>query len=813
MATDGVNGNELWKSEGTATGTVLVKDIFPGSSNSNPSYLTNANGTLYFYANDGTTGSELWKSDGTVSGTVLVKDIQAGSLGSYAGFSRPTTLTNVNGTVYFIPSDSVNGSELWKSDGTAAGTVLVKDIRPGANSSQVRFRTNVNGTLYFSANNGIDGVELWKSDGTAAGTILVKDVPGFDTGSNPSQLTNLNGTLYFSGWDFVGGFELWKSDGTSAGTVLVKDVFPGTAFSSITDVTNVNGTLYFNANDGVNGEEVWIGDGTSTGTKLFADVFPGSGGSRQGRFVQAGQSVFFSAFHPDYGTELWVVYGPTNVSLSSTSIPENSPANTIVGTLTTTDPDVTDTFTYSLVSGTGSDDNASFTVNPTTGAVSANFTFDSEIKNSYSIRVRTTDAGGLTFEQTFTINVTDVNESVVLTRANASVSGNVLTQLTNTGTWSDPESGAVTLSASLGTVTKNVDGTWSWSHTPSVALLGQVVTISATDGTNVSTTTFNVTAYTTIATRGIVYVGATGASASTSLATDKSALLPGQSSTFANYTNYSRGLNGLVIDLVGLPVTVTNSQLAASLQFADWNGIAAAGFVELPGDAVPTIAFVPGGVSGSTRVRITFPDNTVQNTWLRVTMLANADTALQTNDVFYFGNVIGELDFGNTATRLRVNGQDAALILANQSPGANTAGVTNKFDLDRNGRVNGQDYAILLANQQAAGIVSPITAPSARPAASRVSSDSSNVSGRAAPLPEASTNLWRDAGERQDLAFGTINGLLDKAFMSRDGEASANVAVIDLSGPATNSVKDTERSEEQISTGLDSIFASFWGRI
>ena len=93
-------------------------------------------------------------------------------------------------------------------------------------------------------------------------------------------------------------------------------------------------------------------------------------------------------------------------------------------------------------------------------------------------------------------------------------------------------------------------------------------------------------------------------------------------------------------------------------------------------------------------------------------MVANADTGIAANDVFYFGNVIGELDFGNTATRLRVNGQDAALILANQSPGANTAGVTNKFDLDRNGRVNGQDYAILLANQQAAGIVAPITAPS-----------------------------------------------------------------------------------------------------
>jgi len=222
----------------------------------------------------------------------------------------------------------------------------------------------------------------------------------------------------------------------------------------------------------------------------------------------------------------------------------------------------------------------------------------------------------------------------------------------------------------------------------------------------------------TISTRGLVYVGATGSSASGSLATDKTALLPGQPSTFANYTSYSRGLNGVVVDVNSLPSGTTNAQMLASLQFAQWDGIAVGGFGALSGAAVPTATIVSGGgAGGSARVTITFPDNTVQNTWLRVTVLANANTGLAVNDVFYFGNVIGELNIGNTATRLRVNGQDAALILDNQSPGANSAGVTNIFDLDRNGRVNGVDYAILLDNQQAGGIVAPITAPSPRPAA------------------------------------------------------------------------------------------------
>jgi hypothetical protein len=258
-----------------------------------------------------------------------------------------------------------------------------------------------------------------------------------------------------------------------------------------------------------------------------------------------------------------------------------------------------------------------------------------------------------------------------------------------------------------------------------------------------STGNVNLTVSATIAARSIFFNSATGANlssagaANNAIATDKSPLLPGNASTFANYTNYARGLNGVIVDINGLPATTSDSQILASLQFARWNGIDAAGFVALPGAAIPTASILSGsGVGGSARVKITFPDNTLQNTWLRVTVLANADTALAANDLFYFGNVIGDLDFGNTATRLRVNGQDAALLLSNQSPGANSAGVTNKFDLDRNGRVNGQDYAFLLANQQAAGIVAPITAPS-----SRASQRSSQGEGQASqgPWPMPST--------------------------------------------------------------------------
>lgn len=92
--------------------------------------LTNVGGTLYFQANDGTSGFELWKSDGTETGTVRVKDIWPGPSSSYAYF-----LTDVGGTLYFMASDGTSGSELWKSDGTEAGTVRVKDINPGSSNS------------------------------------------------------------------------------------------------------------------------------------------------------------------------------------------------------------------------------------------------------------------------------------------------------------------------------------------------------------------------------------------------------------------------------------------------------------------------------------------------------------------------------------------------------------------------------------------------------------------------------------------------------------------------------------------------------
>jgi ELWxxDGT repeat protein len=291
------DGKELWKSDGTASGTTMVKNIFPGVKNGaavGDGYAANVNGTLFFVGDDGTTGYELWKTDGTEAGTVLVKDIDAGTAGS-----SPISMANVNGTLYFTAETETEGRELWKSDGTAVGTVLVKDIRTGVSGSYARYMTDVSGTLFFTAFDGVNGKELWKSDGTAAGTTLVKDVRTGSSSAYPQEFTNVAGTLFFGAFDGT-NYALWKSDGTTAGTVEV-----AVGNSSAAEFTAMGTTLFFSFDDGANGQELWKSDGTLATTVMVKDIAAGSGSSYANDLVQVGTTLFFTADDGTNGFELW----------------------------------------------------------------------------------------------------------------------------------------------------------------------------------------------------------------------------------------------------------------------------------------------------------------------------------------------------------------------------------------------------------------------------------------------------------------------------------------------------------------------------
>lgn len=316
-ADDVTHGPELWKSDGTDAGTTLVKDIHPSfvtdSSNAIVIGVVSVPGIgdrMFFRADDGVHGTELWVSDGTPSGTRLVKDICPGALSS-----APSSGIAHNGSFFFAAADDAHGFELWKSDGTEAGTVLVDDVFPGPDSGMQEDSTflELGDFVYFGANDGAHGRTLWKSDGTEAGTVQVAgiDLTSFllNPGStSPIYPITIGGTLYFLARDPVHGVELWKSDGTETGTVFVRDVYPGSASSGSSMFTDLHGSLFMIAQDPDHGFEPWLSDGTEAGTYLIKDIFPGRTSShrRFERPVVLGGSAYFPAqWDHAHGVGLW----------------------------------------------------------------------------------------------------------------------------------------------------------------------------------------------------------------------------------------------------------------------------------------------------------------------------------------------------------------------------------------------------------------------------------------------------------------------------------------------------------------------------
>ncbi len=282
----------------------------------------NFNGILYFPATDGA-GRELWRSDGTAAGTFRFADINPGVLSS-----NPSEFLVIGQTLYFAAEGATGGNELWKTDGTVAGTVRVKDIVPGAAWSNPSNLTNVNGTLFFIATESWINHSLWKSDGTEAGTEFIT---GIATSEFSAYLTNVNGTLFFQNSDPANGAELWKSDGTAAGTMLVKNIAPSGGSSNPRDLINFNGTLYFHASDGVTGGELWKSNGTEAGTVLVKDVAPGPVGSIPFEFTFMNGELYFLAFQPNEERKIWKTDGTGVGTVPVTNSPQNIWDLTAVG--------------------------------------------------------------------------------------------------------------------------------------------------------------------------------------------------------------------------------------------------------------------------------------------------------------------------------------------------------------------------------------------------------------------------------------------------------------------------------------------------
>lgn len=174
------------------------------------------------------------------------------------------------------------------------------------------------------------------------------------------------------------------------------------------------------------------------------------------------------------------------------------------------------------------------------------------------------------------------------------------------------------------------------------------------------------------------------------IAPDKVALLPGGTAAFANYTSYSRGLNGIMVDMPNGAAPV-----ASDFSFRRGNNNTPSGWAVAPAPASITVR-QGAGVGGADRVTLIWPDNTIQKEWLEITVLSTANTGLSTPDKFYFGNAIGET--GNSALNAQVGAADESGVRASPRGVFNPAPITFVFDINRDRLVGAPDVSAIRGN-------------------------------------------------------------------------------------------------------------------
>lgn len=329
IADDGIHGKELHVNNMGTENAVI--DIWKGKNGSFPANMIKYKNNIYFTASDSAHGTELWKTDGTNEGTQMVKDMTEGRYSTH--ITNPVVF---NDTLFFLTyrdgSDylcklkddnlvEIKGlfgisslfacdsylffiagpyKDLYVTDGTSAGTVMLKEFDICRNFAQV------NGKLYFTASERNAGdEELWSSDGTQSGTVMVKDI-GMGYPSEPNQLINFNNKLFFTAYTQENGRELWQSEGSEVNTLQVIDIIQGPQNSLYNARFHLwNNNLYFNANDGLHGFELWKTDGSESGTRLVKDINSGGESSFPSLMASNENAVYFQAYDPEHGTELW----------------------------------------------------------------------------------------------------------------------------------------------------------------------------------------------------------------------------------------------------------------------------------------------------------------------------------------------------------------------------------------------------------------------------------------------------------------------------------------------------------------------------
>ncbi len=325
---DGVRGYELWKLN-LSNVLNIVKDINPGAGDGLANNIIISSGSLYFPAFAGPGGFNIWKSTGSAASTVLAVDLPFTALG--------LNLTDVNGTIFFsreYTSGFINYGELWKSNGTTAGTSLIKSLSDDFVTFGFTQLLKYKDKLYFYLieNTGVDFVSLWSSNGTSAGTVEIKHNIFIDIALSPLFITN--NTLVMTASSLF-QLPLKKSDGTTPGTV---DFHTFSNFYSGSVLESTEKLFFFTDNATVSGvetfDEIYQSDLTTENSRslreLYGTSFAGSNNIRNA----AGNVYFttrlaFSSNPEERKLRLWF-YNPTKPS-------SNIPYFTLVNATTNED--------------------------------------------------------------------------------------------------------------------------------------------------------------------------------------------------------------------------------------------------------------------------------------------------------------------------------------------------------------------------------------------------------------------------------------------------------------------------------------------
>ncbi|MCC6781209.1 MAG: hypothetical protein IT457_00075 [Planctomycetes bacterium] len=334
-ANDQVHGDELWVSDGSAAGTRLVADLFPGTDGEWPTDLAAFAGGVVFTGRS----ALLWFSDGSAAGTLRLSTamrspgappLAVGNLlfftawtsaypklwvsdGTPAGTREvdpsnaqpvnPTQFAGVGATLYCVAS---NTGRVFRSDGSAAGTV---EIAPAIDYGTAVELAAWSGRIVIASTRGTGSSvtgEIWLSDGSVAGTVRL--ATGFV--GRPSGLRAFGSRFLFVADDGVHGAEMWVSDGSPAGTTLLLDITPNPGPTYPIGAAVVAGNLaFFRARDATHGVELFATDGTPAGTYLVRDIWNGVWDAYPSNLIAVGSRVFFRAQHWSYGEELWVSDG------------------------------------------------------------------------------------------------------------------------------------------------------------------------------------------------------------------------------------------------------------------------------------------------------------------------------------------------------------------------------------------------------------------------------------------------------------------------------------------------------------------------